>query len=49
MAGLAYLIDKGVKTASLSVDSKNRAATGLYRSIGFKTQAKNLWYEKEVD
>jgi mycothiol synthase len=49
MAGLAYLINKGVKTASLSVDSKNRPATNLYRSIGFKTQAKSLWYEKEVD
>ncbi len=49
MAGLAYLMKKGVKTASLSVDSKNRSACNLYRSIGFELQAKNLWYEKEVD
>ena len=49
MAGLAYLMKKGVKTASLSVDSKNRSACNLYRSIGFTQQAKNLWYEKEVN
>jgi mycothiol synthase len=49
MAGLAYLMKKGVKTASLSVDSKNRSACNLYRSIGFIRQAKNLWYEKEVN
>lgn len=48
MAGLAYLMNKGVKTASLSVDSSNRSACNLYRSIGFVRQARNLWYEREV-
>ncbi|HEY97267.1 MAG TPA: GNAT family N-acetyltransferase [Dehalococcoidia bacterium] len=49
MAGLAYLMKKGVKTASLSVDSANHSAVNLYRSIGFVRQARNLWYENEVD
>jgi mycothiol synthase len=49
MAGLAYLVKKGIKTASLSVDSTNRSACNLYRSIGFERQARNLWYEKEVN
>jgi mycothiol synthase len=49
MAGLAYLMKKGVKTVSLSVDSKNRSACNLYRSIGFEQYAKNLWYEREVN
>ena len=49
MAGLAYLMKKGVKTASLSVDSKNRSACNLYRSIGFERRARNLWYEREVN
>lgn len=49
MAGLAYLMKKGVKTALLSVDSSNSSAVNLYRSIGFKRQARILWYEKEVD
>jgi mycothiol synthase len=48
MAGLAYLMKKGVKTASLSVDSSNRSACNLYRSIGFVRQSRNLWYEREV-
>ena len=49
MAGLAYLMKKCVKTASLSVDSKNRSACNLYRSIGFERRARNLWYEREVN
>lgn len=49
MAGLAYLMKKGVKTSSLSVDSKNRSACNLYRSIGFERRARNLWYEMKVN
>lgn len=49
MAGLAYLMNKGVKTAKLSVDSSNRSAGNLYRSLGFERQAINLWYEKKIN
>lgn len=49
MAGLAYLMKKGIRTASLSVDSKNRSACNLYRSLGFERQTRNLWYEREVN
>lgn len=49
LAGLDCLMKKGVKTASLSVDSANRSARNLYRSLGFERRAKSLWYEKEID
>ncbi len=49
MAGLAYLMKKGIRIASLSVDSKNRSACNLYRSLGFERQTRNLWYEREVN
>ncbi len=45
-AGLAYLKNKGITTVSLSVDSENKIAYELYRSIGFEEQGSTLWYEK---
>jgi mycothiol synthase len=48
LAGLAHLKNKGIRVAELTVDSKNRSARKLYRSVGFKTHDINLWYEKPV-
>lgn len=48
LAGLAHLKNKGVKIADLTVDSENKVARALYRSIGFKVQKSSLWYEKAV-
>jgi len=49
LAGLAYLKNKGVGTVGLLVDSENKVACGLYRSIGFEVSRRNLWYEKPLD
>ena len=49
LAGLAYLNSKGVSTAVLTVDSKNRTARNLYKSVGFKLSKTILLYEKMVD
>lgn len=49
MAGLAYLKNKGVRVVELDVDSENRAASALYRSVGFKRWSSILWYEKAID
>jgi len=35
VAGLAWLTDAGARTGMLYVDGANRAAVGLYRSLGF--------------
>jgi len=48
-AGLARLRSKGLQIAELTVDSENKAACALYRSIGFEVQAKTLWYEKVIN
>ncbi len=49
LSGLAYLKNRGVRTAELEVDSQNKAALNLYRSIGFKERSTILWYEKTLD
>lgn len=46
LAGLARLKSKGLQVAELTVDSENKAARSLYRSIGFEVQKSSLWYEK---
>jgi ribosomal protein S18 acetylase RimI-like enzyme len=48
-AGLTYLKNKGVRLVELDVDSENKAACALYRSIGFKRWSSTLWYEKTID
>ena len=48
LAGLSYLKSKGIKTVSLSVDSENRVAYELYRSMGFEERGSTLWYEKKL-
>jgi mycothiol synthase len=48
LAGLSHLKSRGIKTVSLSVDSENRIAYELYRSMGFEEQGSTLWYEKKL-
>ena len=49
LAGLSHLRTKGIQVAELTVDSENRAACTLYRSIGFKAWTSSFWYEKAID
>lgn len=46
LAGLAYLKSKGLRVAVLTVDSENKAACDLYRSVGFEVRTSSLWYER---
>lgn len=48
LAGLFHLKSKGLQVVELTVDSRNQAARSLYRSVGFKVQTTNLWYEKAI-
>jgi len=48
LAGLTHLKNKGIRVVELTVDSKNRSARKLYRSVGFKPHDISLWYEKSV-
>ena len=48
LAGLAYLKSKGLQVVELTVDSRNKAACALYRSVGCKVWASSLWYEKVI-
>jgi len=49
LAGLARLKSKGLQVAELTVDSENKAACALYKSVGFKVQTSNFWYEKVIN
>jgi len=49
LAGLAHLKSKNLQVAGLTVDSENKTARALYKSIGFKIEASSLWYEKAVN
>lgn len=49
LAGLYHLKSKGFRIVELTVDSKNKAATSLYRSIGFEVWTTSLWYEKTLN
>jgi mycothiol synthase len=46
LAGLARLLGRGVSVTMLTVDSENRPACNLYRSVGFRLREVSLWYEK---
>ncbi len=48
LAGLSYLKSKGVGIVELTVDSKNKAACALYRSVGFQIETMSLWYGKAL-
>ena len=49
LAGLAHLKSKGLRVAELTVDSENKAACTLYRSVGFKVLKSSFWYEKVIN
>jgi mycothiol synthase len=49
LAGLARLRSKRLQVAELTVDSQNKVACALYKSIGFKVRANSIWYEKVID
>ncbi len=49
LAGLAHLKSKGLRVAELTVDSENKAACALYRSVGFEVRTTTLWYEKVIN
>ena len=49
LAGLSYLRNKSLRVAVLTVDSENKAARALYRSVGFHLWKSSLWYEKRLD
>ena len=49
LAGLARLKSKSLQVAELTVDSENKAACALYKSIGFKVQTSSFWYEKVIN
>lgn len=48
LAGLARLRNRGLKVAELTVDSQNKVACALYKSIGFKVRANSFWYGKVI-
>lgn len=48
LAGLAHLANKGVQIIELTVDSENKAAFSMYKSLGFKVSSVSLWYEKTL-
>jgi mycothiol synthase len=49
IAGLSHLINKGINHVELTVDSRNKSAFELYRSVGFKVSSNTEWYEKALD
>ncbi len=49
LAGLARLKSKGLQVAELTVDSENKAACALHKSIGFKVKTSSSWYEKVIN
>ncbi len=49
LAGLAHLKSKGLQAAELTVDSENKTACALYKSIGFGVWTSSFWYEKVID
>jgi len=49
LGGIAHLESKGLQVAELTVDSENKVACTLYKSLGFKVQASTLWYGKTLN
>ena len=47
-AGLSHLKSKGWGIIDITVDSRNKAAVGLYESEGFQLYEETLWYEKII-
>ncbi len=49
LAGITRLKSKGLQVVELTVDSENKAACALYKSVGFEVQTSTLWYEKTIN
>ncbi len=49
LAGLARLKSKSLQVVELTVDSENKTAYALYKSIGFKVRTSSFWYEKVIN
>jgi len=49
LVGLSYLKSKRLRVAVLTVDSENKAARVLYKSIGYELWKSSLWYEKRLN
>jgi len=49
LIGLSHLGGKSLRVAVLTVDSENKTARALYRSVGFELWKSSLWYEKSLD
>jgi mycothiol synthase len=48
LAGLLHLKAQGIQEVELTVDSQNKAALVLYKSVGFKPEASSLWLAKSL-
>ncbi len=48
VAGIEYLVKRGVKEIELLVDSRNLAAKRLYLSVGFERKGSILWYQRRI-
>ena len=48
LCGLVHLRNKGLRIVDLTVDSGNKIACALYRSIGFEVRTDSLWYQKDI-
>lgn len=49
LAGLTRLKSKSVQVAELTVDSENKTACALYKSIGFRVWTSSFWYERVIN
>jgi len=48
VAGIEYLVKRGMREIELLVDSRNAAAKRLYQSVGFKRKGTTLWYQRRL-
>lgn len=48
LAGLVHLRTKGISTTILTVDSENKTALNLYKSVGFELKKTIFSYEKAI-
>jgi ribosomal protein S18 acetylase RimI-like enzyme len=49
LASLSHMKSKGIRIVELTVDSENKTACFLYRSLGFEVHTSSLWYEKVLN
>ena len=49
LVGLSYLKSKGLRVVELTMDSENKVACALYKSVGFNLWTSSLWHEKRLE